>query len=85
VLRPRVLYERYGVPDIDVYTRRFEGRYIWSGPQGTRDHVLRIETSLRGLRRVVEHVAEGQEKSRELLKGVLEEVMRSQIISQSLN
>jgi hypothetical protein len=40
---------------------------------------------LRRLLRAVEHVAEGQEKSRELLKGVLEEVMRPQKISQSLN
>jgi hypothetical protein len=26
-------YERYGVPDMDVYMSRFEGRYIWSGPR----------------------------------------------------
>ena len=28
--------ERYGLPDIGVCTRRFEGRYIWSGPAGSR-------------------------------------------------
>jgi hypothetical protein len=33
----------------------------------------------------VEHVAEGQEKGRGLLKGVLEEVMGGTKISQSLN
>jgi hypothetical protein len=40
--RPRVHYQRYGLPDIGVSTRRFKGRYIWSGPQGPRDHVLRL-------------------------------------------
>jgi len=33
----------------------------------------------------VEHVAEGQEKDRGLLRGVLEEVMGSQKISKFLN
>ncbi len=46
-------------------------------PQGCPDHVLRLERPLRRLSRAVEHVAEGQEKSRELLKDVLEEVMGS--------
>jgi hypothetical protein len=33
--RPRVCYKRYGLPDIGVCTRRFEGRYIWAGPPGS--------------------------------------------------
>ncbi len=33
-LRPPVHDERWGLPDIGVCTRRFEGPYIWSGPQG---------------------------------------------------
>jgi hypothetical protein len=48
-LRPRVHDERYGLPDIGVCTRRFEVRYIWSGPQGLQDHVLRLERPLRRL------------------------------------
>jgi hypothetical protein len=40
--RPPVHDERYGLPDLVVCTRRSEGRRIWSGPQGTRDHVLRL-------------------------------------------
>jgi len=51
------------------------GLYIWSGSQGRRDHVLRLERPLRRLQRTVEHVAEGQEESRGLLKGVFDEVM----------
>ena len=46
---PRSITKRYGLPDIDVCTRRFEGRYIWSGPQGPRDYVLRLERRLRRL------------------------------------
>jgi hypothetical protein len=72
-----VQYSRSGCRDTDVCTRRSEGRYIWSGRQGPRDHVLRLERRLRRLWRAVEHVAEGQEKSREHLRGVLEEVMGS--------
>jgi hypothetical protein len=34
VLTGVVDYERYGLPDFGVCTRRFEGRYIWSGQQG---------------------------------------------------
>ena len=36
-LRPRVCYERYGLPDMGVSTRRFKGRYIWSGPRAVED------------------------------------------------
>jgi hypothetical protein len=32
-LRPPVHDERYGLPGMDVCTRRFKGRRIWSGPQ----------------------------------------------------
>lgn len=53
VLTGAVDYERYGLPDTDVCTRRSEGRYVWSGPQGPRDHVLRVVRSLRGLRRAM--------------------------------
>jgi hypothetical protein len=52
-----------------VYISRFEGPYIWSGPQGLRDPVLRLERSLRGLRRAVEHVAEGQGNNRGTSRG----------------
>ena len=31
--RPRVCYSRYGLPGMDVRTRRFEGLCLWSGPQ----------------------------------------------------
>jgi hypothetical protein len=26
-------YERFGCPDMDVRTSRFEGCYLWSGPE----------------------------------------------------
>ena len=32
-----------------VCTSRFEGAYIWSGQQGPRDHVVRLERRLRRL------------------------------------
>jgi hypothetical protein len=48
-LRSPVHDERYGLPDIGVCTRRFKGPYIWSGPQGPRDYVLRLERRLRRL------------------------------------
>ena len=70
-------YERYGLPDFGVYTTRSEGLYIWAGPQGRRNHVLRLERRVRRLGRAVEHVAEGQEKSREHLRDVLEELTGS--------
>jgi hypothetical protein len=57
-----------------VYISRFEGRYMWLGRKGRRNQVPRLERRFRGLRRAVEHVAEGQENNRGLLKGVLEEV-----------
>jgi hypothetical protein len=60
-----------------VCTKRSEGRCIWLGPQGRRGPIRRLERSLRGLRRAVEHVAEGQGNNRGLPKGVLEEVMGS--------
>jgi hypothetical protein len=47
--RPRVCYLRYGLPDIDGCKRRFKGPRIWSGPQGTRDYVLRLQRPLRRL------------------------------------
>jgi hypothetical protein len=38
-LRPRVLYERYDVPDMGVYIRRLEGRNMRLGPLGpSRTH-----------------------------------------------
>jgi hypothetical protein len=75
--RPPVHDERYGLPDIGVYISRFEDSCIWSGQQGLRGPIRRLERSLRGLRRAVEHVAEGQENDQGLLRGVLEEVMGS--------
>ena len=75
--RPRVCYLRYGLPDVGVYTRRSEYRSMWLGRKGRRNHVPRLERRFRGLRRAVEHVAEGQEMNRGLLKGVLDEVMGS--------
>jgi hypothetical protein len=75
VLTGVVDYERYGLPDMGVYISRFEGPYIWSGPQGLRGPILRLERSLRGLRRGVEHVAEARRRVGGLLRGVLEEVM----------
>jgi hypothetical protein len=76
-LGPRVEYRRSGLPGIGACTKRSEGRYIWSGPQGRRDHVLRLERRLRRLERAVEHLPEGQEKDRGLLRSVLQEVMGS--------
>jgi hypothetical protein len=76
-LRPRVEYRRSGPPDFGVCTRRYENRYKCSGPQGTRDHVLRLQRRLRRLCRAVEHSAEGQENIRGLLRGVLEEMRGS--------
>jgi hypothetical protein len=47
--RPRVCYKRYGLPNMDVYISRVEGRHTWSGPQGNRDHVLRLQRPFRRL------------------------------------
>ena len=84
-LRPRVLYGRYGVPDMDVCTRRFKGRRIWSGPQGPRDHVRRLQRPLRRLGRAVQHVAEGQENNRGTPQGCSRGGDGVIKISQSLN
>jgi hypothetical protein len=84
-LRSPVHHKRYGPPDCGVCTRRFEGLHIWSGPQGRRDPIRRLDRSLRGLRRAVEHAAEGQENNRGTSQGCSrrgEEVIK---ISQSLN
>jgi hypothetical protein len=35
VLRPPVHDERYGLPDMDVYTSRFEGRNMGLGPSAS--------------------------------------------------
>jgi hypothetical protein len=44
--RPRVEYRRSGLPDMGVYLYRFEGPYIWSGPQGRRESVPRLQRRL---------------------------------------
>jgi hypothetical protein len=56
-LRPRVHYERYGLPDIGVCTRRFEGRYIWSGLQGRRGPTPRLQRRSRQLWRAMVEVS----------------------------
>ena len=48
-LRPRVHDGRSGLPGFGVCIRRIEGLYIWSGPQGPRDPVLRLQSRLRRL------------------------------------
>jgi hypothetical protein len=41
--------ERHGLPAFGVSTRRFKGRGMLSGRQGTPDHVLRLQRRLRRL------------------------------------
>jgi hypothetical protein len=45
-LRPPVHDERYSLPDFGVCTSRFEGPHIWSGPQGLRGPVRRLQSRL---------------------------------------
>ena len=42
-------YERFGLPDMDAYIRRFEGLHVWSGPQGRWGPIRRLQRRLRRL------------------------------------
>ncbi len=66
------------MPDFGVCTRRFEGRYIWSGQQGPRDHVLRLERDvLGGFEELWNMWVRARRTMGRLLRGVLEEVTGS--------
>ena len=57
VLTGVVDYERYGLPDIGVYTSRFEDRNMMLGTRGRRGLGQRLEGRLRGLRRTMVEVS----------------------------
>ena len=62
------------MPDFSVCTRRLEGRYIWSGQQGPRDHVLRLERDvLGGFEELWNMWLRARRTMGGLLRGVLEE------------
>ena len=53
MFRPRIHNERYGLPDMDMHMRRFEGRRAGLGYLGARRHSRRPERRLKGLRRTM--------------------------------
>ena len=56
-LRSAVDYERYGLPDIGVYTSRFEGRNTGLGPSGRRGPRPRLQRRSRRLWRAMVEVS----------------------------
>jgi hypothetical protein len=48
-LRPRVCYEKYGLPDTDVDMSRFEGRNMRLSPWGRRGPAPHLQRRLRRL------------------------------------
>ena len=56
-LGPRVEYRRSGLPDIDVYTSRFESRNTRLGPSDRRGPTPRLQWRLRRLWRAMVEVS----------------------------
>jgi hypothetical protein len=61
-LRPPVCYQRYGLPDLGVYTRRFEPLCQVQGPPGRRESAQRLQ---RPFRVCLTNTKRGQIDSRE--------------------
>jgi hypothetical protein len=76
-LRSPVHDERYALPGIGVCTRRFEGRYTWSGPQVLDTTFFAYRGVLAGLDELWNMWLRARRTFGGLLRGVLEEVMGS--------
>ena len=76
-LRPRVCYEKYGLPDMGVYIIRVEGRNMGLGPQGRREPTPRLQRRWRRLwRTMVEVSRSGSARRRIFCRNVRQSTAR---------